>query len=56
MGFKVSDEQRERLVAITTDGKSRMKRVRRARINFLTDNGLGTMAPATGAGVTKATI
>ena len=54
--FEVSDEQRGRLEAIADGGNSKVKHARRARIILLTDDGLGTMAVADGAGVTKATV
>ena len=54
--FKVSDGQRGRLEAIADGGNSKVKHARRARIILLTDDGLGTMAVAEGAGVTKATV
>ena len=54
--FEVSDEQRGRLEAIADGGNSKAEHARRARIILLTDDGLGTMAVADGAGVTKATV
>ena len=54
--FEVSDEQRGRLELIADGGNSKVKHARRARIILLTDDGLGTMAVADGAGVTKATV
>ena len=54
--FDVSDEQRERLEKIANSGNSRTKHARRARIILLTDDGLGTMAVASGAGASKPTV
>ena len=58
--FDVSDEQRKRLEKIATSGnrasRARTKHARRARIILLTDDGLGTMAVAEGAGASKPTV
>ena len=54
--FDVSDEQRKRLEKIANSGNSRTKHARRARIILLTDDGLGTMAIAEGAGASKPTV
>ena len=54
--FEVSDEQRGRLAAIAGGGNSKVKHARRARIILPADNGLGTMAVADVAGVTKAMV
>ena len=48
--FDVSDEQRGRLEEIANSGNSRTKHARRARIILPADDGLGTMAVASGAG------
>ena len=54
--FAVSDEQRRQLKAVANDGNSKQKHVMRARIILLSDEGLGTMAVATGTGSTEATV
>ena len=54
--FKVSDEQRGQLKAIATDGNSRQKHARRARIVLLSDEGLGTMAIMARTGASKVTV
>ena len=56
VGFEVTDEQRRRLEAIANDGNSKGKHIRRARIILLSDDGLGTMAVAAGAGASKPTV
>ena len=53
--FDVSDEQRGRLEEIANSGNSRTKHARRARIILPADDGLGTMAVASGAGASKPT-
>ena len=53
---RTARRQRGRLEAIADGGNSKVKHARRARIVLLTDDGLGTMAVADGAGVTKATV